>query len=282
MDTKKYPLINKVSIFSKASKDAKEFSIKLKNWLEKKGITSNIFDNLADLEKEENLKDVDLLLVVGGDGTLLITARRVAKYKVPILGINLGRLGFLTEVNKDKSFNTLELILSRPLCISRRMMLRATLIRNGEKILEADVLNDVVVNKAVLARIVDVAVYVGDRYITTYNGDGIIVSTPTGSTGYALSAGGPIIYPMMENFLVVPICPHTLTDRPLLLPPYEPITIEIVAKEKDAWLTLDGQEGTKLQYKDKIVVKQSPYYTYLVRTPDKYYFNILREKLNWM
>ncbi|RUM49722.1 MAG: NAD(+)/NADH kinase [Hydrogenothermus sp.] len=282
MKEKIYPLIKKVSIFSKASEDAKEFSIKLKNWLEKKGIISNIFENLADLEKEENLKDVDLLLVVGGDGTLLITARRVARYKVPILGINLGRLGFLTEVNKDKSFDTLELILSRPLCISRRMMLRATLIREGEKVLEADVLNDVVVNKAVLARIVDVAVYVGDRYITTYNGDGIIISTPTGSTGYALSAGGPIIYPMMENFLVVPICPHTLTDRPLLLPPYEPITIEIVAKEKDAWLTLDGQEGTKLQYKDKIVVKQSPYYTYLVRTPDKYYFDILREKLNWM
>ncbi|HIE58557.1 MAG TPA: NAD(+)/NADH kinase [Persephonella sp.] len=282
MKKKIYPLIKKVSIFSKASEDAKEFSTKLKNWLEKKGIISNIFENLADLEKEENLKDVDLLLVVGGDGTLLITARRVARYKVPVLGINLGRLGFLTEVNKDKSFDTLELILSRPLCISRRMMLRATLIREGEKILEADVLNDVVVNKAVLARIVDVAVYVGDRYITTYNGDGIIISTPTGSTGYALSAGGPIIYPMMENFLVVPICPHTLTDRPLLLPPYEPITIEIVAKEKDAWLTLDGQEGTKLQYKDKIVVKQSPYYTYLVRTPDKYYFDILREKLNWM
>lgn len=277
-----YPLIKKVSIFSKASKDAKEFSIKLKNWLEKKGIVSNIFENLVDLEKEENLKDVDLLLVVGGDGTLLITARRVARYKVPVLGINLGRLGFLTEVNKNKSFNTLELILSRPLCISRRMMLRATLIREEEKILEADVLNDVVVNKAVLARIVDVALYVGDRYITTYNGDGIIISTPTGSTGYALSAGGPIIYPMMENFLVVPICPHTLTDRPLLLPPYEPITIEIVAKEKDAWLTLDGQEGTKLQYKDKIVVKQSPYYTYLVRTPNKYYFDILREKLNWI
>lgn len=282
MKKKIYPLIKKVSIFSKASEDAKGFSTKLKNWLEKKGIISNIFENLADLEKEENLKDVDLLLVVGGDGTLLITARRVARYKVPVLGINLGRLGFLTEVNKDKSFDTLELILSRPLCISRRMMLRATLIREGEKILEADVLNDVVVNKAVLARIVDVAVYVGDRYITTYNGDGIIISTPTGSTGYALSAGGPIIYPMMENFLVVPICPHTLTDRPLLLPPYEPITIEIVAKEKDAWLTLDGQEGTKLQYKDKIVVKQSPYYTYLVRTPDKYYFDILREKLNWM
>lgn len=282
MKKKIYPLIKKVSIFSKASEDAKEFSTKLKNWLEKKGIISNIFENLADLEKEENLKDVDLLLVVGGDGTLLITARRVARYKVPVLGINLGRLGFLTEVNKDKSFDTLELILSRPLCISRRMMLRAILIREGEKILEEDVLNDVVVNKAVLARIVDVAVYVGDRYITTYNGDGIIISTPTGSTGYALSAGGPIIYPMMENFLVVPICPHTLTDRPLLLPPYEPITIEIVAKEKDAWLTLDGQEGTKLQYKDKIVVKQSPYYTYLVRTPDKYYFDILREKLNWM
>lgn len=160
-------------------------------------------------------------------------------------------------------------------------MLRAILYRNGKKILEADVLNDVVVNKAILARIVDVAVYVGDTYITTYNGDGIIISTPNGSTGYALSAGGPIVYPMMEIFLVVPICPHTLTDRPLILPTLEPIKIKLVAEEKDAWLTLDGQEGTQLQYGDEIIVKQSPYFAHLVRVPYKNYFDILRDKLDW-
>ncbi len=276
-----FPLFKKIHIFTKASEEAKAFSKRLKNWLNSYAIESEIFENLLDIENGENLKNTDLLLVVGGDGSLLITARRVARFGIPILGINLGRLGFLTEVNEEEAFDKLAEILSKPLCISRRMMLRATLIRDGKKILEADVLNDVVVNKAILARIVDVAVYVGDRYITTYNGDGIIISTPTGSTGYALSAGGPIVYPMMENFLVVPICPHTLTDRPLMLPPYEPVTIELVAEEKDAWLTLDGQEGTQLFYGDKIVVKQSPYYTYLVRTPDKNYFDILREKLNW-
>ncbi|WP_231475385.1 NAD(+)/NADH kinase [Persephonella sp. KM09-Lau-8] len=281
MRIKMYPLFKRIHIFTKASEEAKNFAVRLKNWLNSYAIESEIFENLAELEHEENLKGVDLLLVVGGDGSLLITARRVAKHGIPILGINLGRLGFLTEVNEEEAFDVLAEILSKPLCISRRMMLRATLIRDGKEILKADVLNDVVVNKAILARIVDVAVYVGDRYITTYNGDGIIISTPTGSTGYALSAGGPIVYPMMENFLIVPICPHTLTDRPLMLPPYEPITIELVAEEKDAWLTLDGQEGTQLQYGDKIVVKQSPYYTYLVRTPDKNYFDILREKLDW-
>ncbi len=275
------PFYKKINIFTKISEDAKEFSKNLKSWLNKKGIESNIFENLAELEREENIKGTDLLLIVGGDGSLLIATRRVAKYNVPVLGINLGRLGFLTELNADDAFEKLELILSRPLCISRRMMLRATLYRDGKNILEADVLNDVVVNKAILARIVDVAVYVGDRYITTYNGDGIIISTPNGSTGYALSAGGPIVYPMMEVFLVVPICPHTLTDRPLILPNLEPITIELVHEEKDAWLTLDGQEGTQLKYGDKIVVKQSPYYAYLVRTPDKNYFDILREKLGW-
>lgn len=281
MKVELYPLFKKVNIFTKASEEARQFSVRLKNWLNSYAIESEIFENLADLEKEENIKGTELLLVVGGDGSLLITARRVAKWGIPILGINLGRLGFLTEVNEDEAFDVLAQILSKPLCISRRMMLRATLIRDGKEILKADVLNDVVVNKAILARIVDVAVYVGDRYITTYNGDGIIIATPTGSTGYALSAGGPIVYPMMENFLVVPICPHTLTDRPLMLPPFEPITIELVAKDKDAWLTLDGQEGTELKYKDKIIVKQSPYYTYLVRKPDKNYFDILREKLNW-
>ena len=275
------PCYKKIYIFTKASDEAREFSRRLRNWLTSYAIESEIFENVEDLEKEEVMKDVDLLLVVGGDGSLLIATRRVAKFETPVLGINLGRLGFLTELNEEDAFDKLEIILSKPLCISRRMMLRATLIRDGEKILEADVLNDVVVNKAILARIVDVAVYVGDRYITTYNGDGIIVSTPNGSTGYALSAGGPIVYPMMEIFLVVPICPHTLTDRPLILPNLEPITIEMVAKEKDAWLTLDGQEGTELAYKDKIIVKQSPYHAYLVRTPDKNYFDILREKLGW-
>ncbi len=275
------PCYKKIYIFTKASDEAREFSRRLKNWLNSHAIESEIFENVNELEKEEVMKDVDLLLVVGGDGSLLIATRRVAKFETPVLGINLGRLGFLTELNEEDAFDKLEIILSKPLCISRRMMLRATLIRDGEKILEADVLNDVVVNKAILARIVDVAVYVGDRYITTYNGDGIIISTPNGSTGYALSAGGPIVYPMMEVFLVVPICPHTLTDRPLILPNLEPITIELVAKEKDAWLTLDGQEGTELAYKDKIIVKQSPYHAYLVRTPDKNYFDILREKLGW-
>jgi Predicted sugar kinase len=275
------PFYKKVDIFTKQSEEAKKFSKELKAWLESKNIQSNIFENLSDLEKEENLKGTDLLVVVGGDGSLLITARRVAKFQIPIIGINLGRLGFLTEINKDDAIKELETILSKPLCISKRMMLRVSLFRKGNKILEADVLNDVVVNKAILARIVDVSVYVGDRYITTYNGDGIIVSTPNGSTAYALSAGGPIVYPMMEVFVLVPICPHTLTDRPIILPTLEPITIKMVSKEKDAWLTLDGQEGTQIFYGDEIVVKQSPYYAHIVRTPHKNYFDILREKLNW-
>jgi NAD+ kinase len=275
------PFYKKVDIFTKQSEEAKKFSKELKAWLESKDLQSNIFENLSDLEKEENLKGTDLLVVVGGDGSLLITARRVAKFQIPIIGVNLGRLGFLTEINEDDAFEELETILSKPLCISKRMMLRVNLLREGNKILEADVLNDVVVNKAILARIVDVSVYVGDRYITTYNGDGIIVSTPNGSTAYALSAGGPIVYPMMEVFVLVPICPHTLTDRPIILPTLEPITIKMISKEKDAWLTLDGQEGTQIFYGDEIVVKQSPYYAHIVRTPYKNYFDILREKLNW-
>ncbi len=276
-----YPYYKKIDIFSKASKEAEEFSKKLKEWLISREIKSRIFKNLAELEHEELLKDTNLLIVVGGDGTLLIATRRVAKYEIPVLGINLGTLGFLTEVNKEKAFQQLETILSKPLCISRRMMLRATVYRNGKKLAEADCLNDVVINKDVISRIVDVSVYIGNTYITTYNGDGIIISTPNGSTGYALSAGGPIVYPMMEVFIIVPICPHTLTDRPLLLPPFEPIKIRVESKDKNAWLTLDGQEGTQLKYGDEIVVKQSPYFAYLVRTPYKNYFDILREKLSW-
>ncbi len=276
-----YPYYKKIDIFSKASKEAEEFSKKLKEWLISRGIKSRIFKNLAELEHEKLLKDTNLLIVVGGDGTLLIATRRVAKYEIPVLGINLGTLGFLTEVSKEKAFEQLETILAKPLCVSRRMMLRATVYRNGKKLAEADCLNDVVINKDVISRIVDVSVYIGNTYITTYNGDGIIISTPNGSTGYALSAGGPIVYPMMEVFIIVPICPHTLTDRPLLLPPFEPIKIRVESKDKNAWLTLDGQEGTQLKYGDEIVVKQSPYFAYLVRTPYKNYFDILREKLSW-
>jgi NAD+ kinase len=274
------PIYKKLAIFSKKSYEAKEFSHKLDKWLKEKGILSKVIEDVKDLEKDD-IRDSNAVIVVGGDGSLLLASRRVAKYGVPLIGINLGRLGFLTEINKEEAFEKLQEILSKPLCVSKRMMLRAILKREGKEILKADVLNDVVVNKAILARIVDVAVYVGDRYITTYNGDGIIVATPNGSTAYALSAGGPIVYPPLEVFVLVPICPHTLTDRPIILPTTEPITIKIVSEEKDAWLTLDGQEGTQLFYGDEIVVKQSPYYTYIVRTPYKNYFDILREKLNW-
>lgn len=274
------PMYKKLAIFSKNSDEAKEFSQKLNQWFIENGIFCEVIEKVEDLEKE-SIKSIDALIVVGGDGSLLIAARRVSKYGIPLIGVNLGRLGFLTEINKEEAFERLQEILSKPLCVSKRMMLRAILKRDGKEILKIDVLNDVVVNKAILARIVDVAVYVGDRYITTYNGDGVIVSTPNGSTAYALSAGGPIVYPSLEVFILVPICPHTLTDRPIILPTIEPIKIKIVSKEKDAWLTLDGQEGTQLFYGDEIIVKQSPYYTYIVKTPNKNYFDILREKLNW-
>jgi len=280
MSKKIYPFYKRIDIFSKASKEAKEFSKELKEWLQKRGVESRIFQNLAELEHEELLRNTDLLIVVGGDGTLLIATRRVARYKIPVLGINLGRLGFLTELNAD-DLDKLEEILSKPLCISKRMMLRATVYRDGKKLTSADCLNDVVINKDVISRIVDLAVYLGNTYITTYNGDGVIVSTPTGSTAYALSAGGPIVYPMLDVFTLVPICPHTLTDRPLILPPTEKIRIKVVSEEKPAWLTLDGQEGTQLKQGDEIVVKKSPYNAYLVRTPYKNFFDILREKLNW-
>ncbi|WP_297887394.1 NAD(+)/NADH kinase [Sulfurihydrogenibium sp.] len=274
------PMYKKLAIFSKNSDEAKEFSQKLNQWFIENGIFCEVIEKVEDLEKE-SIKSIDALIVVGGDGSLLIAARRVSKYGIPLIGVNLGRLGFLTEINKEEAFERLQEILSKPLCVSKRMMLRAILKRDGKEILKIDVLNDVVVNKAILARIVDVAVYVGDRYITTYNGDGVIVATPNGSTAYALSAGGPIVYPSLEVFILVPICPHTLTDRPIILPTIEPIKIKIVSKEKDAWLTLDGQEGTQLFYGDEIIVKQSPYYTYIVKTPNKNYFDILREKLNW-
>jgi NAD+ kinase len=260
------------------------------NWLRARDVhvvcdseTSGCIGALAGHSRErENLAACsDLLIVLGGDGTLLSAARMAVECKVPILAVNLGGLGFLTTVPQDEIYSILEEIFTNKHRVSERVMLEAEIVRGGTVIRRQIALNDAVLNKAALARIMDLELRVDGEYVTTYKADGLIVATPTGSTAYSLAAGGPIVYPIVEAFVVTPICPHTLTNRPLVVPDSAKIEIDFKAEEDAVFLTLDGQVGVELVRGDHIVVKKAPEKLYLVRPARKTYFEILRTKLKW-
>lgn len=237
------------------------------------------FENRVELEHVG--EGADLIIVLGGDGTMLAVARYLKGRDVPILGVNLGGLGFLTEISVEEMPIMLEKVVSGQYKISTRIMLDVSVIRAGRKVFEFSVLNDAVITKDALARIIDIEVYVNSVYLTTYKADGLIFSTPTGSTGYSLSAGGPILYPSLKNIIVTPICPHMLTNRPLILP--EDVSMMAVLKSMDerVVLTIDGQIGFPLEYRDEVVVKKSPHTVKLIKSFFRGYFEILREKLKW-
>ena len=233
------------------------------------------------LAKADVPKAVDLVVVLGGDGTLLSVARLIRSGDVPILGVNLGGLGFLTEITLDELYPVLSAVLSGNYRASRRMLLQVIVRRGGETIAEDIVLNDAVMTKAALARIVDLEVFVEQEYVTTYRADGLIISTPTGSTAYGLSAGGPILFPTMHALLLVPICPHTLTNRPLVLPEEVGVRVILNSQNEDVYLTLDGQVGFPLQYRDQVEVCRSDREITLIASPKKNFYEILRSKLRW-
>lgn len=224
------------------------------------------------LKREDLPARSDLLIVLGGDGTLLSAARLAAERKVPILAVNLGGLGFLTTVSQDEIYPILEEIFSSKHRVSQRVMLEADIVRAGALVRRQIALNDAVLNKAALARIMDLELRVDGEYVTTYKADGLIICTPTGSTAYSLAAGGPIIYPTVEAFVITPICPHTLTNRPLVIPDSAKIEIDFKADEDSVFLTLDGQVGIELVAGDHIVVRKAPEKLRLVRQAKKTYW----------
>jgi len=233
------------------------------------------------LAKADIPKAADLVVVLGGDGTLLSVARLIRSKEVPILGVNLGGLGFLTEITLDEMYPVLGAVLSGNYRASLRMLLRVVVRRGGETIAEDIVLNDAVMTKSALARIVDLEVFVEQEYVTTYRADGLIISTPTGSTAYGLSAGGPILFPTMHALLLVPICPHTLTNRPLVLPEAVGVRVILNSQNEDVYLTLDGQVGFPLQYRDQVEVQRADQQITLIASPKKNFYEILRSKLKW-
>ncbi len=226
-------------------------------------------------------RKADLVVVLGGDGTLLSVARSVESEEVPILGVNLGGLGFLTEITLDELYSVLGSVLQGKYRSSRRMVLQVKVWRQGEAIAEYVVLNDAVVTKGALARIVDLEVFTEREYVTAYRADGLIIGTPTGSTAYTLSAGGPILFPSMRAIILVPICPHTLTNRPLVLPEDVQVQVILESQNEDVYLTLDGQVGFPLQYRDKVEVRRADREITLIVSPNKSYYEILRSKLKW-
>jgi NAD+ kinase len=245
--------------------------------------TSDCFGTLAvQTRKREELPGcTDLLIVLGGDGTLLSAARLASVRKVPILAVNLGGLGFLTTVSQDEIYSILEEIFSGKHRVSERVMLAAEIVRDGGVVRRQIALNDAVLNKAALARIMDLELRVDGEYVTTYKSDGLILSTPTGSTAYSLAAGGPIVYPTVEAFVVTPICPHTLTNRPLVIPDSATIEVDFKAGDDAVFLTLDGQIGIELVRGDRIRVHKAAEKLLLVRPARKTYYQILRNKLKW-
>lgn len=226
---------------------------------------------------------VDIIIVLGGDGTLLSVARLVEGKGngVPILGVNLGGLGFITEVMREELYPTLEKVFKNEFISDERMILQSVVYRQGEQVVHSYVLNDVVVSKGTLSRLIKVEVYIDKIFVTSMRGDGLIVSTPTGSTAYSLSAGGPILHPSVEALTLTPISPHTLTNRPIVIP--DRVKVEVILKTRDEGVTVtfDGQVGFSLRQDDVVEIEAAEKKIALIRSPEKNYFETLRKKLKW-
>ena len=275
-------------ITKRKNQRALEIGVKLSGWLKKRKLCVLCEEELATslkllkLTKTEISEQADLIVVLGGDGTLLSIARHIKRSDLPVLGVNLGGLGFLTAITLDELFKVMKEVLAGNFSLSPRMILKVSLYRRDQPVFSHNVLNDVVINKGAMARIIDLKTVINGKLVNTFKADGLIFSTPTGSTGYSLSAGGPIVYPTLNSITVAPICPHTLSNRPLIVP--SEVTIETTLTSTDSvdvFLTLDGQVGFSMQPLDKVTITRADHDIKLVLSPSKTYFEVLRNKLKW-
>ncbi|MGA8029683.1 MAG: NAD(+)/NADH kinase [Bryobacteraceae bacterium] len=266
---------------------AAEIVCGLVEWLEERGIqyrcdeqTAHYANSKTFYAREDVPEGADLVIVLGGDGTLLSAARVVAGRDIPLFAVNLGHLGFLTAIQVDDLYPELERALRGEHRIGRRRMVDCELIRGGQTIATYSALNDVVITKLELARMIDLDAHVDNHFVAAYKADGLIISTPTGSTAYSLSAGGPVIFPSVAAFCITPICPHMLTNRPVIVPNTSVIQILNHGAE-GTFLTIDGQVGEPLSKGDRIVCHASVKSIQLIRPPKMLFFDVLREKLKW-
>ena len=267
--------------------DVKRTALTLTEWLRTRKIEVVLEDHLGEnlparLPQRDDLpRHADMIIVLGGDGTLLSVARAVGNDAVPILGINMGGLGFLTDITLSEMYPLLEEILRGNYTIRRRMLLKTTITRKSGTQKTFQALNDVVINKGALARIIDIKASISGEYLTTYRSDGLIVATPVGSTGYSLSAGGPIVCPGVNGIIITPICPHTLTNRPILIKEDDAVTLTLLSKEDEVIVTVDGQVGHPIGYEDTVEISKSDNAIAMIVPPGKSYYEILRTKLKW-
>ena len=273
--------------------EALKTACELSEWLEQRGIAlvgeprvqqESVDTDACDIASVDDAKfaeESDLMVVLGGDGTMISTARLVGDADTLVLGINYGSLGYLTDFRIEEMFPALEAIFRGEYDIDRRVMLHAEHWRGDEMLATGRVLNDVVINKTALARIIQIEVSLNDLFVNSFRADGLIVSTPTGSTAYNLSAGGPIVYPSMNAIVLTPICPFTLTNRPIVIPDDARIELKLQHGNEGVALTLDGQIGYTMKAQDRVVIRKSRTTFNLVQPPNRNYFDVLRNKLKW-
>lgn len=276
--------INSVGIVIKPNHpEARRTASELSSWLSERGISQTGEPISAGETRIDNklLVNADLIVVLGGDGTMISTARMVGQTDVLVLGINYGSLGYLTDFRIEEMFPALEAIIRGEYEVDRRVMLDAEHWRDDQKLAAGRVLNDVVINKAALARIIEIDVRLNNLFVNSFRADGLIVSTPTGSTAYNLSAGGPIIFPSMNAVVLTPICPFTLTNRPIVVPDGAEIGIWLKDENEGVVLSLDGQIGYPMRAGDRVQIRKSATTFNLVQPANRNYFDVLRDKLKW-
>ncbi len=259
----------------------------LLDWLRRKQKTvltgsSSVDDGLDDHQRLDAriAAEADLVLVLGGDGTMLRAARLVEERSVPILGINLGGLGFLTESTVDGMYDSLNKVFAQDFQLDHRLRLQASIRHHNGQHQSETALNDVVIGKGDLGRMISTRIHVDRKFVTNIRGDGLIIASPTGSTGYSMAAGGPILDPRLETLVLTPISPHTFTHRPLLVPSHIELEIQVTSGEGGT-VTLDGQTGIPAGQNEVVTISASPHRTCLVRFPDRTYYDVLRTKLKW-
>lgn len=278
----------RIGVFVKSDSRALDRADKLQVWLEQKGIEivrkENRFadnDSVSQSSLANAPEDLSCVFVLGGDGTFLSAVRWIGDQDIPVLGVKFGEVGFLAEITDEYLFSVAEEVIDDRYGALTRMRLRAKVIRADETIADETVLNDIVINKGALARLAHIETYVDDHYLTTFRADGLIISTPTGSTAYTLAAGGPVVHPSVPGIIITPICPFTLTNRPLIVPDTVSIRASFAGKSSDIMATFDGQAGLQIHESDQIVIEKGAHPIRTVMMPGLHYFDVLKAKLSW-
>ncbi len=277
---------NVVVVFRPESPSATKYAQELAGWLKKKDL--NVFSHpqqkiSGDVKKlkDTQIRSVDLVIVLGGDGTYLQGVRMLAGHKAPILGINMGSLGFLTENRKEDLYASVAMTLENKMDKRPRSMINIKVMREGKMFIESKALNDVVIERGPFSQLINIAIHSENHLVGEVKADGILVATPTGSTAYNLAAGGPILHPYVRSFVMTPICPHSLTHRPIIFPDDQTLTFRLLNKKQRAFLTVDGQNGGDLKAGDEVVITRADCDHYILRQPGQNYFDLLREKLKF-